>query len=293
MSSAQSVARAPTSSLSARLAGWLALARVSNSPTVASDVLAGAALGGVVEPSAAVGLLVVAMVAFYTAGMALNDVCDFRWDLAHRPDRPLVLGVVSRSAALVATVALFALGSGLLWLVGPRAFFSGLILVGCIVVYDAWHKTNPLSPLVMAACRLMVYVIAFAAFAWPPTPMLFAAGGLLVAHLVGLTAIAKSESRPTVIGYWPAVLLCLPPLFFVAQVPFLAIGEAAWVGYCLRFVYRRTERRIGAAIARLIAGISLIDLLVLAAVGAPPPTLVLALLAFGLTLLLQRYVEGT
>jgi hypothetical protein len=58
-------------------------------------------------------------------------------------------------------------------------------------------------------------------------------------------------------------------------------------------VYRRTERRIGAAIARLIAGISLIDLLVLAAVGAPPPTLVLALLAFGLTLLLQRYVEGT
>src|SRR5262249_43059182 len=167
------------------------------------------------------------------------------------------------------------------------------ILIGFIVLYDTWHKTNPLSPLVMAACRLMVYVTAFVAFAWPPTPLLVIAGGLLVVHLIGLTAIAKSEARPTVIGYWPAALLSLPPLYFVTQVPILAVGEGAWVGYCLRFVYGRAERRIGAAIARLIAGISLVDLLVLAAVGASPLMLALALFAFGLTLLLQRYVEGT
>jgi hypothetical protein len=293
MSSAQSVARASSSTVSARLVGWLTLARVSNSPTVASDVLAGAALAGAVEPSGAIGLLILAMVVFYTAGMLLNDVCDFRWDLAHRPDRPLVQGVVSRSAALVATLGLFALGSTLLWLVGPRAFLSGLVLIGVIVLYDTWHKTNPLSPLVMAACRLLVYVTAFVAFAWPPTPMLLIAGGLLVVHLVGLTAIAKSESRPTVTGYWPAALLFLPPLFFLTRVPVLAVAEAAWVAYCVRFVYRRTERRIGVAIAWLIAGISLVDLLVLATVGAPPLMLAFALLAFGLTLLLQRYVEGT
>lgn len=293
MSSAQSVARTSPNTMSARLAGWLTLARVSNSPTVASNVLAGAALAGAVEPGGSVGLLVVAMVAFYTAGMLLNDVCDFRWDLAHRPDRPLVQGVVSRSAALVATLALFALGCAVLWLVGPRALLSGLILIGFIVLYDAWHKSNPLSPVIMAACRLLVYVTAFVAFAWPPTPMLFIAGSLLVVHLVGLTAIAKSEARPTVIGYWPAALLGVPPLFFLTQVPILAIIEAAWVGYSARFVYRRTERRIGAAIARLIAGISLIDMLVLAALGAPAIMLAFALLAFGLTLLLQRYVEGT
>jgi hypothetical protein len=291
--SAQPIASASPMTASARLAGWLTLARVSNSPTVASDVLAGAALAGALEPSGSIALLVIAMVVFYTAGMLLNDVCDFRWDLTHRPDRPLVQGVVARSAAASATLALFVLGSALLWLVGPRAFLSGLILIGFIVLYDVWHKGNPLSPLVMAACRLLVYVTAFATFAWPPTWMLLVAGSLLAAHLVGLTAIAKSESRPTVTGYWPAALLCLPPLYFLTQVPVLAILEAAWVGYCIRFVYRRTERRIGAAIARLIAGISLVDLLVLAAVGAPPPLLALALFAFGLTLLLQRYVEGT
>ena len=293
MSSAQTIASPSPAPLAARLFGWLTLARISNSPTVASDVLAGAALAGAVEPRPSLGLLVLAMVMFYTAGMLLNDVCDYHWDLQHRPDRPIVRGVVSRQAAALATLGLFALGSGLLWLVGPRAFVSGLVLIGFIVLYDTWHKSNPLSPLVMAACRLLVYVTAFLAFAETPTPMLIAAGGLLVAHLVGLTAIAKSESRPSLIGYWPAALLCLPPLFFVVQTPVLAIAEAAWVGYSIHFVYRPVDRRIGTAIGHLIAGISLVDLLVLAAMSAPPTMLALALLAFVVTLVFQRYVEGT
>jgi 4-hydroxybenzoate polyprenyltransferase len=297
VSSAQSALRTSGAPLSTRLSGWLTLARVSNSPTVASNVLAGAALAGVVEPNRSTGLLVLAMVAFYTAGMLLNDVCDYGWDMRHRPDRPLVVGLISRRAATVATVVLFGAGGVLLWLVGARALLIGVVLAGLIVLYDAWHKTNPFSPLVMAACRLMVYVGAFAAFAWPPTPMLAIAGGLLVAHLVGLTAIAKSEARPTVVGYWPAALLFLPPLFFATQIgtiaPVLAVLEAAWVVYSIRFVYRPTDRRIGAAIARLIAGISLLDTLVLASLGAGTVLLVLGLAAFGLTLLLQRYVEGT
>lgn len=293
MTIARSIPHRAPASMSARVGGWLTLARVSNTPTVASDVLAGAALAGALEPNGAIGLLVIAMVAFYTAGMFLNDIRDRRWDRINRPDRPLVQGVVSPTAAVVATVALFGVGSGLLWLISPRALASGLVLIGCIVVYDVWHKRNPLSPLVMAICRVLVYVTAFVAFAWPPTPMLFIAGGLLAVHLVGLTAIAKSESRPTLIGYWPAVLLYAPPLVFLTQAPLLAVAEAAWVTWCVRFVYRRTDRRIGTAIAGLIAGISLVDLLVLAAVGAPPLMLACALLAFGLTLLLQRYVKGT
>lgn len=293
VTSAQTVARLTPSSLSSRLAAWLTLARVSNSPTVASNVLAGAALGGALVPTGSIGLLVIAMVAFYIAGMLLNDVCDFQWDLTHRPDRPLVQGVVSRQTTLVATLVLFGLASVLLWLVEPRAFLGGLILIGCIVAYDLWHKSNPLSPLIMAACRLMVYAIAFAAFAWPPTLMLIVAGSLLVVHVVGLTAIAKSEVEPKLVGYWPAALLSLPPLLFMTQVPIPAVLEAGWIGYSTRSVYRPAGRRIGVAIAQLIAGISLIDALVLIAAGAPPLTVALALCAFGLTLLLQRYVQGT
>jgi 4-hydroxybenzoate polyprenyltransferase len=244
MSSAQSAVRPGERELSVRLAAWLTLARISNSPTVASNVLAGAALAGVLEPRFEIGLLVVAMVAFYTAGMFLNDVCDYRWDVTHRPDRPLVVGAVSRSAAVTASVGLFGLGIGLLWLVSQAAFLSGAMLIGLIVAYDVWHKSNPLSPLVMAACRLMVYVGAFAAFAWPPTATLVIAGGVLVAYLVGLTAVAKSEVQAGVV-------------------------------------------------ARLIAGISLVDALVLSASGAAPPVIGAAVVLFVSTLLLQRHVEGT
>src|SRR5262245_29166175 len=131
MSSAQSALRQPTSQVSA----WLTMARVSNSPTVASNVLAGAALSRNFDNAAAIGMLAVAMVVFYTAGMLLNDVCDYGWDLAHRPDRPLVTGAISRPAALGATVALFALGGALLWLVSPRSFAAGVVLTGLIVLY--------------------------------------------------------------------------------------------------------------------------------------------------------------
>jgi 4-hydroxybenzoate polyprenyltransferase len=282
--------------LAATLNGWLTLARISNSPTVASDALAGAALAGVIEPTGTVALIVVAMVLFYTAGMLLNDICDYAWDVIHRPDRPLVVGLVARKTALAAVLGLFGAGSLLLGLVSPTAVVSGLVLIGAIVGYDAWHKSNPLSPLVMAACRALVYVTAFVAFAWPLTTRAWIAAALLAAYLIGLTAIAKSERRPTVVGYWPAALLFLPLVYFAFQVPpaglVLIVALGAWVVYSTRFVYRVDGRNIGTAIGHLIAGISLLDALVLAASGALVGV-ALALAAFGLTLFFQRYIEGT
>jgi 4-hydroxybenzoate polyprenyltransferase len=135
------------------------------------------------------------------------------------------------------------------------------------------------------------------AFEWPLSPSLVIAGALLVAYLVGLTAISKSETRPTVVGYWPAALLFLPPLYFATR---LGVGPAlvlpllvaGWVAYCLTFVYRARTRSIGAAIGRLIAGISLVDGLVLASSGALE-IVWLAAAGFALTLFFQRYIEGT
>jgi UbiA prenyltransferase family protein len=290
-------ALSPSQPLRVTLNGWLTSARISNSPTVVTDVLAGAALAGVGRPGTAVVLLAVALVLFYTAGMFLNDVCDYTWDLRHRPDRPLPAGVVSRPSAAAAVVVLFGVGSALLWAVSPPAMASGVVLIALIAIYDRWHKNNPLSPLVMGGCRLMVYVTAFVAFAWPPSLELAIAGGLLVAYLVGLTAISKSETRPTVVGYWPAGLLFLPPLYFAARLGLgltllLPLLVAGWVVYSLTFVYRARTRSIGAAIGRLIAGISLVDALVLASSGALE-TVWLALAGFGLTLFFQRYIEGT
>ena len=280
-----------------RLGGWLLLARISNSPTVVSNVLAGAALGGALTVGSTTLLLVLAMVLFYTAGMLLNDVCDERWDREHRAERPLVTGLVSRRAATAGVAALFLVGLALLWPAGLASLLAGLVLIGLIVLYDAWHKGNPLSPLVMALCRLLVYVVAFLAFRQSPTGELLLAGVLLVVYMVGLTAIAKSETKPSVSSRWPAVLPLLPALAFGPRLGWpaglLALGQAGWSLYSLRFAYRTEARDIRGTIGRLIAGISLLDALVLLAVGASPGLVLVALVCFVLTLILQRVVPGT
>ena len=287
------------------LHGYLSLARISNSPTVVSNVLAGAALGwaavgGALQPSGTVWLLAVAMVLFYTAGMFLNDVCDYAIDLRERPERPLPMGIVSRSAATTTVVILFAIGSALLWLAGPRPFAAGLVLVAVIVVYDLWHKANPIGPLIMAITRLLVYVIAFLTFTAQVSNTLIICGGLLTLYVLGLTYIAKKESAPTFTNYWPAALLFLPVLYFgyvalaegpLLLLPLLAIF-AGWIAYSVSFVYRRTGRSTGRAIGSLIAGISLLDALVLGMTGALAGVVV-ALVAFGTTQFFQRYIRGT
>ncbi len=280
-----------------RLYGYLALARISNSPTVVSNVLAGAALAGARQPNGTLALLGVAMVLFYTAGMFLNDLCDYAADRRERPDRPLPSGTVPRTAAAAAVVALFGAGSIVLWYVGLAPFLSGILLIGLIVTYDMWHKANPFSPLVMAGTRLMVYVVAFLAFSPRVSGSLAAAGGLLALYVVGLTYVAKSETGPSFTRYWPATLLFLPVGCFALWVPSVSMLPllllfAGWVAYSISFLYRSKGRSIGGGVTRLIAGIALYDALVLGAFGALSGVM-LALLAFGLTLFLQRYIKGT
>lgn len=282
---------------SRKLYGYLALARISNSPTVVSDVLAGAALAGALAPSGALAALIAAMVLFYTAGMYLNDVCDYAIDCRERPERPLPTGLIARSAAMTVVVGLFGLGSGLLWGIGLAPFLSGVVLIGLIVVYDLWHKGNPVGPLLMAACRLMVYVTAFVAFSTHVTSALVISGGLLFGYLVGLTYIAKNENQPHFSRYWPAALLFLPAVYFAAQggrpeLLLVLVLFVLWVAHSISYIYRRRGRDIGAGVGRLIAGISLVDGLVLASVGAAFG-LVVALLAFGTTWFFQRYIKGT
>jgi 4-hydroxybenzoate polyprenyltransferase len=279
------------------LYGYLALARISNSPTVVSNILAGAALAGVLWPDGKLGLIAIAMVLFYTAGMYLNDLMDYAVDCRERPERPLPAGIVSRRAAVAVVLTLCGCGSLLLWRIGPRPFLSGLVLIALIICYDRWHKSNPLSPLLMALCRLMVYITAFLAFSVQSFSPLLIPGSLLVLYVIGLTYIAKTENKPSMTNVSIVATLFLPTVYFTAQqvrwvtLP-LILCFTLWVAYSVTFAFRSPKRQVGRTVGQLIAGISLLDALVLATAGSPLGVL-LALVAFGLTLSLQRYVRGT
>lgn len=280
-----------------RLRAHLALARVSNAPTVVSNVLAGAVLATALGLDGTIVLIAVAMVLFYTAGMYLNDIFDLDIDRRQRPDRPLPSGQVSVPAAVGVTVGLFAIGLVLLAFTTWEALIGGLVLVGVITLYDAWHKTNPAGPFIMAATRSLVYITAFLAYDSDVSSGLVIWAVLMLFYVAGLTSIAKTESGIAGLRYWPFAALVAPAVYAVIAeasvgVVVMAVVFLAWAVYSASFAYVATRRSIGGAITRLIAGISLLDAMVLATHEAWWGVAI-ALVAFGATLFFQRYIRGT
>jgi 4-hydroxybenzoate polyprenyltransferase len=280
------------------LRAHLGLARISNTPTTISNVLAGAVLAAPLVFNAELVLIIIAVALFYTAGMYLNDILDVGIDREQRPDRPLASGRISMGAAWAVTLMLFIAGLGLLWFVDRQSFIAGVVLIGVIAFYDAWHKGNTIGPVIMAFARVMVYVVAFFAFASEATGELWLWGAVMLAYVSGLTYIAKTESLPGVGRYWPLATVIAPAVVAVIIEPrdvlvwSLAVAHVLWVLHSASFAFRSSNRQVGGAIARLIAGISMLDALVLATHESWWGVLV-AMGCLALTMFLQRYIKGT
>jgi 4-hydroxybenzoate polyprenyltransferase len=284
----------------------LRLGRVSNLPTVWTNVATGIVLagGGYVPLQAA--LLLVALSLFYVGGMYLNDFFDRDIDRRERPERPIASGLVEAQTVgnagfamlVVALVLLTWVGYGIVGGTGWRTPLAGLALAATIVFYDWYHKENPLSPLVMGLCRVLVYITAASAVVTVlPTGLLIAAA-MLLCYLIGLTYIAKQENVNQLRSMWPLLFLVAPFLYtlplaagdITVRVPYVAF--ALWVAFALSFLLRGPRRNVPRAVAALLAGICLLDALLIA--GHGQTTLAwLAGIGFALTLLLQRYVPAT
>ncbi|MGH2821931.1 MAG: UbiA family prenyltransferase [Thermoleophilaceae bacterium] len=291
MSSADALARTAAPAWRA----WLQLARVSNTPTVVSNTLAGAVLVSAAAPGGTIAVVAVAMVLFYTAGMILNDVLDFEVDRRERPERPLPSGQVLRRAAIAAVVGLLAVGEALLALEGLEPALAGFGLIALIVLYDAWHKGNALSPVLMAACRALVYVVAGLAVAGALNAELWGAAAVLLVYVVGLTQVAKAEGGG-IAARWPVVAVLAPAAYWAKELPALEVALllaafVLWAGYALWLVIAR--RRIGAGVTRLIAGIAIYDAMVVAGAGGGAAAVVVCLAAFVATVALQTRIAGT
>jgi 4-hydroxybenzoate polyprenyltransferase len=222
----------------------LRLGRVSNLPTVWTNVLAGIALNGATPRLAVAVPVALAASLFYVAGMYLNDAFDHRWDAQHRPERPIPAGEVTASTVFAAGFALMAAGLLVLALGPGRTASAGLALGGCILIYDATHKTNPLAPVVMGLCRVAVYVIGALAVAPHLGAGVYVGSTLLAAYLIGLTVIARHETRnprlPALVGALIAGI-CLLDAVMILCSGHLLIAIVAALGFPLT---RRLQRRV-------------------------------------------------
>lgn len=229
---------------------YLLLGRVSNLPTVWTNVIAGAALAGAAMDARLALGVALAVSCWYTAGMWMNDACDATIDAVQRSDRPIPHGDVTRREVWIGTAVLTLVGVVILAASRPdrAAWLWVAALAAAIAYYNVRHKADPFGPAAMGLCRGLIYLISASAF-------------------------GQARALPVWLG---------------ALVLIIYVLSLTWVGKTL-------GPRAGSVMPWLIAGISLVDALLILTM-APMPALwwaMAAIAGFFVTLAGQRIVPGT
>lgn len=203
---------------------YMTLFRVSNLPTVWSNVLTAAILCNTPFSISLTLTVMLSMSFFYSAGMAFNDICDAEIDKISKTNRPIPLGKISILTAK--KVSFFLLISAfLLLLVAPYksyALFAAAFLAILIIFYDLYHKGNPLSVLLMAGCRFMIYItVGYGIAGKIETPIVIIAL-VQFAYIVFVSLIARFENK-------------LPQGFGFPVIPFMLAAICAVDGIFLAF----------------------------------------------------------
>jgi len=290
-----------------KLRTLLELARISNLPTVWSNVVAGAVLGGV--PPGVLPVVVVGASGslLYSGGMFLNDAFDSEIDARERPERPIPSGRIARSTVLALGYGMLALALAILVTAGIDLAVAGAAVALGVVVYDRWHKGVVWSPVVMGFCRAGLYVMGALAVGTRLDGAVLLPAASLLFYVVGLTYVARFENASAVGRVWPTAFLLAPvtvvvlsldlagePTEHFSALAVVLLAHVAWTLRALVIALRGGRGRVPRAVVGLIAGISLVDAAFIALRHEQEyEVILLPLAAFGLTLLFQRWVRGT
>lgn len=303
---------------------WLRLVRLPNLATAAADSLAGflvvSRLTGSEWPPAACGLAVLASVAFYAAGVMLNDVFDVAVDREERPERPLPSGAIAvRTAAVVGSVlmalaAAAACGAALAAQT-PWPALVGAALTTAIWLYDRHAKATWAGPAVMGGCRGLNWLLGMTAAGGPGEPWQWAIPAGMTVYVAGITLLARDEttrSRRTVVaagaflmaaGLAVAASFVWGPLLLEGRARTASLPATTWLACwgllaasilvrALQAVADPSSGRVRAAVGNAIMAIVTLDaVLVLAACGERWAIVVIMLVAW--SLLGRRLVPPT
>jgi 4-hydroxybenzoate polyprenyltransferase len=276
----------------------LILGRVSNLPTVWSNCLAGWWLGGAGDMRK-LPLLFSGATLLYLGGMFLNDACDVEFDTAHRQLRPIPSGVIGAKSVWLLGSSFLLAGCICLFASGPTTGSIALALTSTILLYDALHKRIAWAPVLMAACRFLLYLLAASTAEHGVTGWAWWCGIALAFYVAGLSCLARVEATARGVPAWPVAFLPLPMVLAF----FMNVDEARhsalllcavlglWIVRSLRYTFWDPAPNVGRTVAGLLAGIVLVDWV---AIADAPRTLSAFILAlFLLALGAQRFVPAT
>ncbi len=174
-----------------------------------------------------------------------------------------------------------------------------LVLAACILLYDATHKLITLSPVLMALCRMLLYLMAASAAYGGITGLGIWCGIALAAYIVGLSYIARQESTQGSLESWPCVLRAVPILLawvantaqFRVRAVLISALLTLWIIRCLGETFWVRTPNLGRTVSGLLAGICLVDFLAVVGGGFIGGAAFLVL--FAAALLTQRFVPAT
>ena len=195
----------------------------------------------------------------------------------------------------------------------PRCAVVAGVIVASIVIYTVWHKRSAWAVIPMGICRALLPVMGSMAF-HPDVNAIWPAACGLFCYVMGLSLSARYESMtgpPRSVAVMARGLLLATAILMAWQhrgfhlTPLLGLAGATpylvWTSVCLR--YRR--RPVSALVSGLLAGIPLVDWMVLLPVflslagsgagwtGFAIACLTVPPLAFVSALLLQRLAPAT
>lgn len=209
---------------------YVELCRISNLPTVWTNVLAAAVLtqGGFMLPVFLV--LSLSMSLFYSGGMCLNDICDAAADKSKKPFRPIPSGAVSIRHAYIMTAVFFLFALLLLLLVPyQKAVLPGLFLLAMIMAYDRYHKAHPSSVILMAVCRLMIFMVSSVALSGTVGLYVAVAGSAQFLYTIIISVVARFENSRKRGFSFPLIPLMISCISLIDGMVMALVVSPVWI----------------------------------------------------------------
>lgn len=217
---------------------YLLLSRFSNLPTVWTNVLAAYVLARASLESLPPALAAASM--FYVAGMFLNDAFDAAFDARVRADRPIPNGDVYRSEVFALGFAQLLAGELLLGLLphAVPAMVWGAGLALAILLYDYRHKGKAYGPVVMGACRALVYCASAAGAIGLVTRPVAIGAAVMWTYIIVLTIVAKTSGKGHLVP-WLLAGICLVDAAIILWMGQPALALIAAIGFPLTLALQR------------------------------------------------------
>lgn len=268
------------------------LARFSTLPTVWSNCLAAWFLsgGGPLEYLIAV---CAGVSCFHVGGMCLNHACDASVDAQRRRERPIPSGVIAVQTVLLMAVGWFMVGAIIMAAFGVSLAILSILLMASVILYYLTHNLLALAPVLLAASRFFIYLIAGAAAPGGISGLAVWSAMAAAMYMAGVGCFGRAGVTRVQREPLPILLMCAPIVLagFANGTGYrwtaflLCMALMAWIAWCLYFCFTRPQPSVRLARAGLLAGIILVDWL---ALGAGEMPSILFPVLFVAAILLQR-----